>query len=60
MAALAPVRMATSGYCTEIDGVPTFVQRGDLVRVGHPVMKGHEDKFEPLRVKFDHVEPKGK
>lgn len=60
MAAAAPVRMANQGFVVELDGVPVVVQKGDLVRAGHPVMKGNEEKFDPLRVRFDHLADKGK
>jgi hypothetical protein len=58
-ASAGAVRIATQGFCTELDGVPIIVRAGDLARVGHAVMRGNEDKFAPLRVKFELVS-KGK
>lgn len=37
------------------DGIPVVVDRGDLVRAGHPLLKGREHLFEPVEqaVRFD-------
>jgi hypothetical protein len=34
-------------------GQPVFLARGAVVRAGHPIMKGHEDLFEPLKVHYE-------
>jgi hypothetical protein len=34
-------------------GQPVFVSPGTVVRAGHPLMKGHEDLFEPIKVHWD-------
>lgn len=46
---------AKSEFAVEIDGVPTVVHRGELVREGHPLLKGRESLFEPYeaKVRFD-------
>lgn len=47
---------ANQGFATEYDGGPLFVQKGELVRDGHPLLKGREDLFEPAEKlsRFDH------
>lgn len=40
------------------DGVPTTVNKGAVVRVGHPVTNGREAYFAPLVVDYDLDEPK--
>lgn len=37
----------------EYEGVPVFLGPTTVVRAGHPIMKGREYLFEPLRVHFD-------
>jgi hypothetical protein len=34
-----------------------YITAGDLAREGHPVMKGREDMFEPVQVRFEVSEP---
>ena len=38
---------ANQGFATTLDGEPLFVQKGELVRDGHPLLKGREDLFDP-------------
>lgn len=58
--ASAAVKVATQSFWTEVEGVPTYVAHGDVVRDGHPVIAGNEDKFGPVRIKFDHLANKEK
>lgn len=39
------------------DGVPIVVNRGAIVRIGHPLINGREALFAPLTVDFEHGEP---
>jgi hypothetical protein len=34
-------------------GETVFVDRGTVVRAGHPIMKGREGSFEPLHVHYE-------
>lgn len=47
--------MARESFATTLDGDIVSVSKGDLVRAGHPIMKGREDQFEPAEgyVRFD-------
>jgi hypothetical protein len=38
---------ANQGFATDLDGEPLFVQKGELVRDGHPLLKGREQLFDP-------------
>jgi hypothetical protein len=46
---------AKSEFAVEIGGVPTVVHKDELVREGHPLLKGRADLFEPYepKVRFD-------
>lgn len=37
----------------EHDGQTVILKAGTTVRVGHPIIDGHEGLFEPLRVQYD-------
>lgn len=37
---------ANQGFATILDGENTFVQKGELVSAGHPLLKGREDLFD--------------
>lgn len=49
---------ANQGFATTYEGEPLFVQKGELVRHGHPLLKGRDELFEPAdRVsRFDEVD----
>jgi hypothetical protein len=50
---------ANQGFATTFEGEPYFLQKGELVPDGHPILKGREDLFEPaLRVTRFDPEPK--
>jgi hypothetical protein len=38
---------ANQGFATTLDGEQLFVQEGELVSAGHPLLEGREDLFEP-------------
>jgi len=38
---------ANQGFSTILDGESLFVQKGELVHSGHPLLKGREDLFDP-------------
>jgi hypothetical protein len=46
------------GGVTNYDGEQVSVQAGDLVRAGHPILKGREWMFKPAQpedyIRFDH------
>jgi hypothetical protein len=50
---------AKGEFAVEIDGVPTVVHKGELVREGHPLLKGRAVLFEPFdpKVRFDLEQP---
>jgi hypothetical protein len=41
----------------DFKGQPVFVNAGTIVRAGHPIMKGRENLFEPLKVHYDLEKP---
>ena len=47
--------MANQSFSTMVDGEIIGVDKGDLVRAGHKILKGRMDFFEPAEgyVKFD-------
>lgn len=42
------------------DGKEGSVRKGATVRVGHPLLRGREDMFEPLVVNFEHTPRRGR
>lgn len=48
-----PVRVAKESFTCHIGDELVFVRAGDVARVGHPVLKGREHLFGPLRITFD-------
>lgn len=44
---------AKQGFSTDIDGVPTAIQAGELVREGHPLLLGRSEMFEPIIVQHE-------
>jgi hypothetical protein len=46
---------AKTEFSVSLGGVPTVVHRGDLVREGHPLLKGRMSLFEPYepKIRFD-------
>lgn len=53
--ALSPRRLyvCKSTFVFEEDGLTKSVQRGAIVRAGHPIMDGHEDMFSPLVIDYE-------
>lgn len=46
--------VAKQSFTTELDGAPISVFGGvTRVRAGHPLLKGREELFEPLKVHYD-------
>lgn len=47
--------MAKESFAATIDGDYVSVSKGDLVRAGHPILKGRESLFVPAEgyVRFD-------
>ena len=52
---LVDVFMATESFSAALDGEVVYVSRGDLVRAGHPLLRGREELFVPAtdRVRFE-------
>ena len=47
--------VAKESFSTTLDGQIVTVHKGvTRVRVGHPLLKGHEQFFEPLSVQYDY------
>lgn len=46
---------AKGEFAVELDGVPTVVHKGELVREGHPLLKNRMSLFEPYdpKIRFD-------
>lgn len=53
--ALSPRRLyvCRNTFVFEVGGVAQSVQRGAVVRAGHPIMDGHEDMFSPIVVDYE-------
>lgn len=50
----APLMVAKQNATYDYNGGPVIVIAGKtIVRQGHPVMRGHEDLFEPLLVHYE-------
>jgi hypothetical protein len=46
--------VARESFTCEVDGQDEHITRGiTRVRAGHPILKGREDLFEPLKVQYD-------
>ena len=49
--------VATESFVANVDGEDIHVARGrTLVLAGHPLLKGRDDLFEPVKVHFDFIE----
>jgi hypothetical protein len=46
---------AKESFVTQLEGEQVSVAAGDLVRAGHPLLKGREELFKPAKnwVRFD-------
>jgi hypothetical protein len=44
---------AKEGLFCDLDGVPYVITKGQIVREGHPVLRGREASFEPLVPDFE-------
>lgn len=44
---------AIESFATQYDGEDITVQVGERIREGHPLLKGREDRFKPLEVKYE-------
>lgn len=54
-----PLLIARTDATFNYKGQPVFVIAGKtIVRQGHPILKGHEGLFEPLRVHYDLPPPR--
>lgn len=52
------VYVAKESATFDFHGQPIFLTAGvTTVRAGHPILKGHEGLFEPLRIHFDVPRP---
>lgn len=53
--ARADLFQAKSEFAVSLNGVPIVVHKGELVRSGHPLLKGRESLFEPYdaKVRFE-------
>jgi hypothetical protein len=51
----ADLYQAKESFVTMLDDEPTQVSKGDLVRAGHPLLKGRDELFEPAEgyIRFD-------
>ena len=51
----ADLYVANQSAATIVDGEEVWVKEGDLVRAGHPILKGREWLFQPATdyVRFD-------
>ena len=55
----ADLFVAKESATFEHNGQPIFLTAGvTLVRAGHPILKGHEGLFEPVRVHYEVAQPK--
>ena len=51
---MAPLMVAKQNATYDFMGAPVILVAGKtIVRQGHPVMKGHEDLFEPVLVHYE-------
>jgi hypothetical protein len=39
---------ANQGFATMLDGENVFVQQGEIVRAGHPILEGREELFDEV------------
>jgi hypothetical protein len=55
MAKKADIYQAKESFVTMLDDEQVAVSKGDLVRAGHPLLKGRDELFEPAEgyVRFD-------
>lgn len=55
MAKRIDLYQAKESFVTMLEGEQTSVAAGDLVRAGHPLLKGREDLFKPAEnwIRFD-------
>lgn len=48
---------ASEAFTTEHDGVERHVRKGETFRVGHPLVEGREELFEPFEIDNEYEEP---
>lgn len=55
MARTTDLYQARESFVTQMDGDTISVTKGDLIRKGHPLLKGRDELFEPAEgyVRFD-------
>ena len=55
MAKKADIYQAKESFVTMLDDEQVAVSKGDLVRTGHPLLKGRDELFEPAEgyIRFD-------
>jgi len=39
---------ANQGFATMLDGENVFVQQGEIVRAGHPILEGRDELFDEV------------
>jgi hypothetical protein len=49
--------VAVESVITEFDGGNVYITAGQTARAGHPILKGRESIFTPLKVDYDLPEP---
>ena len=52
--------VATDSANFDYKGQPIWISSGTVVRAGHPILKGREHLFKPLKVHFDVEKPAAK
>jgi hypothetical protein len=52
--------VAVDSVLTDVDGENVYITAGQTVRAGHPILKGREAMFVPLKVDYDLPEPKAR
>ena len=50
---MSDIYVATKAFSAIVDGRRRPIRRGDHVREGHPLLRGNEHMFTPLRVEYD-------
>lgn len=53
------ILVAKASFFYELDGASVMVPKGTTVRVGHPLLDGRGDMFEPITVNYDNAVVRG-
>jgi hypothetical protein len=51
------ILVAVESVLTEFEGGNVYITAGQTARAGHPILKGREALFEPMKVDWELVEP---